>query len=89
MDGSDIHALEPDAIVRRGILHVPEGREIFPLMTVAENIAMGAYTRKDRRRISDDEEMVYSYFRSLKSDAPSEPAIYLAGSSRCWPLGAD
>lgn len=66
MNGSDIHSLEPDAIVRRGILQVPEGREIFPLMTVAENIAMGAYTRKDRRRISDDEEMVYSYFPILK-----------------------
>jgi branched-chain amino acid transport system ATP-binding protein len=60
MDGTDIQSLEPDAIVRQGIVHVPEGREIFPLMTVAENIAMGAYTRKDRSKIGEDEEMVYS-----------------------------
>ena len=42
MEGTAIQSMEPDAIVRRGIVHVPEGREIFPLMTVGENIAMGA-----------------------------------------------
>ena len=60
MMGEDIQSQEPDSIVRKGIVHVPEGREIFPLMTVGENIAMGAYTRTDRGGISTDEEMVYS-----------------------------
>lgn len=81
MDGTDIQSMEPDAIVRRGIVHVPEGREIFPLMTVAENIAMGAYTRKDRSTISADEEMVYSYFPILK-DRRSQRAGTLSGGQQ-------
>lgn len=81
MDGTEIQSLEPDGIVRRGIVHVPEGREIFPLMTVAENIAMGAYTRKDRSTISDDEEMVYSYFPILK-DRRSQRAGTLSGGQQ-------
>jgi branched-chain amino acid transport system ATP-binding protein len=81
MAGEEIQSLEPDAIVRRGIVHVPEGREIFPLMTVAENIAMGAYTRKDRSTIADDEEMVYSYFPILK-DRRSQRAGTLSGGQQ-------
>lgn len=81
MDGIDIQSLEPDAIVHRGIVHVPEGREIFPLMTVAENIAMGAYTRKDRSSIMDDEEMVYSYFPILK-DRCNQLAGTLSGGQQ-------
>jgi branched-chain amino acid transport system ATP-binding protein len=59
LDGEFIHALEPDAIVRRGLVHVPEGREVFPLLTVAENLALGAYVRGDSAAIRDDLEMVY------------------------------
>lgn len=81
MDGIDIHSLEPDAIVHHGIVHVPEGREIFPLMTVAENIAMGAYTRKDQSSITDDEEMVYSYFPILK-DRRNQRAGTLSGGQQ-------
>jgi len=81
MNGEEIQSLEPDAIVRRGIVHVPEGREIFPLMTVAENIAMGAYTRKDRSTIQADEEMVYSYFPILK-DRRSQRAGTLSGGQQ-------
>ena len=81
MDGIDIHSLEPDAIVHHGIVHVPEGREIFPLMTVGENIAMGAYTRKDHSSITDDEEMVYSYFPILK-DRHNQRAGTLSGGQQ-------
>jgi branched-chain amino acid transport system ATP-binding protein len=83
MDGDDIQSLEPDAIVRRGIVHVPEGREIFPLMTVAENIAMGAYTRKDRSNISHDEEMVYSYFQSSRIGGFNGLVLCQVGNNRC------
>ncbi len=81
MEGTDIQSMEPDAIVRRGIVHVPEGREIFPLMTVAENIAMGAYTRHDRSTIQTDEEMVYSYFPILK-DRRNQRAGTLSGGQQ-------
>ncbi|MFT5796195.1 MAG: branched-chain amino acid transport system ATP-binding protein [Ascidiaceihabitans sp.] len=87
MDGTDIQSLEPDAIVRRGIVHVPEGREIFPLMTVAENIAMGAYTRKDRSTISDDEEMVYSYFPILKDRRTQRAGTLSGGQQQMLAIG--
>ncbi len=48
--GEDITAREPSEVVRRGLSHVPEGREVFPLLSVYDNLLMGAYTRKDRGR---------------------------------------
>lgn len=87
MEGSEIQSLEPDAIVRRGIVHVPEGREIFPLMTVAENIAMGAYTRKDRSTIADDEEMVYSYFPILKDRRTQKAGTLSGGQQQMLAIG--
>jgi branched-chain amino acid transport system ATP-binding protein len=87
MDGTDIQSLEPDAIVRRGIVHVPEGREIFPLMTVAENIAMGAYTRKDRSTIQADEEMVYSYFPILKDRRTQRAGTLSGGQQQMLAIG--
>ena len=81
MEGTAIQSMEADEIVRRGIVHVPEGREIFPLMTVAENIAMGAYTRKEHATIAADKEMVYSYFPILK-DRLTQPAGTLSGGQQ-------
>src|SRR5689334_9132209 len=46
-EGRDIARLPPDQVMRLGICHVPEGREIFPFLTVRENLTMGAYTRRD------------------------------------------
>ena len=46
--GNDITARDPAQIVRLGLSHVPEGREVFPLLSVRDNLLMGAYTRKDR-----------------------------------------
>jgi branched-chain amino acid transport system ATP-binding protein len=87
MQGADIQSMDPDAIVRRGIVHVPEGREIFPLMTVAENIAMGAYTRKDRSTIGDDEEMVYSYFPILKDRRAQRAGTLSGGQQQMLAIG--
>ena len=53
-------------MVRQGIVHVPEGREIFPLLTVTDNLTMGAYARTDRANIERDIEMVYGYFPILR-----------------------
>lgn len=68
-NGRNIAGAEPDEVVRAGIVHVPEGREVFPLLTVEENLRMGAYTRTDPAGVRDDEEMVYSYFPILKERA--------------------
>ena len=64
--GHDIAGREPDQVVREGIVHVPEGREVFPLLTVEENLDMGAFTRSDNRGVAEDKEMVFSYFPILK-----------------------
>src|SRR5262249_30102603 len=55
--GAEIQARDPDWIVRQGIGHVPEGREVFPLLTVDENLRMGAYTRSDAEGIARDLQM--------------------------------
>ena len=63
--GESIAGDEPERIVRHGVVHVPEGREVFPLLTVGENLAMGAWIRTDDR-VHEDLEMVLGYFPMLK-----------------------
>jgi branched-chain amino acid transport system ATP-binding protein len=63
--GNPITRLRPEEIVARGICHVPEGRHIFPQMTVAENLDMGAFLRSDRVEIAKDMEYVYELFPVL------------------------
>ena len=68
-DGLQIQGMDPDRVARLGLSHVPEGREIFPLLTVAENLRMGAYTRKDDDAVAADLESVFHYFPVLKARA--------------------
>ena len=63
--GQPIHRLSPEKIVRLGISHVPEGREVFKELTVTENLKMGAYTRKDKREIAASLDSVYSLYPVL------------------------
>lgn len=56
----------PQDIVRKGVIHVPEGRKIFPRMTVTENLEMGAYIHADRNAINRDMESVFERFPRLK-----------------------
>jgi branched-chain amino acid transport system ATP-binding protein len=64
--GRSIVAMRPDHIVQMGICQVPEGRMIFPMMTVRENLDLGAYLRKDNDGIKDDLERVFSLFPVLR-----------------------
>jgi branched-chain amino acid transport system ATP-binding protein len=68
-EGTPIHGLDPDKVMRRGLAHVPEGREVFPLLTVLENLRMGAFTRSDTAGIAQDLETVYEYFPVLRARA--------------------
>lgn len=61
----EIHKKGPDEIVRMGICQVPEGRHIFPLLTVKENLDMGAFLRKDQQEIQKDMDYVFSLFPIL------------------------
>ncbi len=80
--GGDIHfrsekitRIASHDIIRKGIAMVPEGRGVFPRLTVAENLAMGAFVRNDKAAIAGDLEHVYGHFPRLK-----ERAIQLAGT---------
>jgi branched-chain amino acid transport system ATP-binding protein len=65
--GRRIDRMDPDKIVRMGISHVPEGREVFHDLTVRENLAMGAFLRRDREGVVKDLATVYGYFPVLKA----------------------
>jgi len=79
--GKRIDRKNTDEIVRMGISYVPEGREVFPELTVMENIVMGAFTRKDRKSIRDDIEAVFHQFPILK-ERRRQQAGYLSGGEQ-------
>ncbi len=85
--GKDIAGAEPDAVVRAGIAHVPEGREVFPLLTVEENLMMGAYVRKDSGAIAADKEMVFSYFPILKERRTQAAGTLSGGQQQMLAIG--
>jgi branched-chain amino acid transport system ATP-binding protein len=64
-EGEEIQGRPPDDILRRGIAHCPEGRRVFPHMTVWENLAMGAHVRRDPAGVAADLERVFAYFPIL------------------------
>ncbi len=65
-DGKTINNYSPDKIVKLGIVHVPEGRRIFPELTVEENLILGAYIQKDKQKIKENLEKVFTLFPILK-----------------------
>ena len=65
-EGERIDGLQPDRIVARGIAHVPEGRRVFPELTVLENLMTGAYLRRDGPSVRSDLDMVYGHFPRLR-----------------------
>ena len=80
--GRDITAHDPAAIVRAGLSHVPEGREVFPLLSVRDNLMMGAYTRKDRDGVARDIEVVYGYFPILRDRAAQDAGLLSGGQQQ-------
>ncbi|MGH7277585.1 MAG: ABC transporter ATP-binding protein [Candidatus Rokuibacteriota bacterium] len=64
-DGREIQSREPADILALGIAHCPEGRRVFPHLTVQENLEMGAYVRRDRRAVAEDAERVCAHFPIL------------------------
>jgi len=80
--GKDITAKDPAHIVQQGLSHVPEGREVFPLLSVKDNLLMGAYTRKDRDGVARDMESVYSYFPILRERATQDAGLLSGGQQQ-------
>jgi branched-chain amino acid transport system ATP-binding protein len=80
--GQDITARDPADIVRRGLVHVPEGREVFPLLSVHDNLVMGGYTRNDRDALQRDLEVVYGYFPILKERDKQDAGLLSGGQQQ-------
>lgn len=87
LDGEPISGLPPEEIVARGIVQVPEGRRIFTRMTVAENLAMGAFLRRDPKGIASDLEHVYHLFPILKERASQRGGTLSGGEQQMLAIG--
>ncbi len=79
--GEAIHQMSPDKIVGLGICQVPEGRHIFPDLTVAENLDMGAFLRRDSQQIKQDLDYIYDLFPIL-ADRRNQPGGNLSGGEQ-------
>ena len=80
--GEDITAKDPSHIVRQGLSHVPEGREVFALLSVHDNLLMGAYTRADRDAVARGIEQVYGYFPILRDRAKQDAGLLSGGQQQ-------
>jgi branched-chain amino acid transport system ATP-binding protein len=80
--GEEIQGNSPDAIVRAGVVHVPEGREVFPLLSVEDNLRMGAFTRRDADGVAKDLEAVFGYFPILRERAKQEAGQLSGGQQQ-------
>lgn len=79
--GKPIHGLSPDRIVALAISQVPEGRHIFPNLSVSENLDMGAFLRRDSKGIEDDREYIYTLFPILR-ERRNQPGGNLSGGEQ-------
>ena len=80
--GVDITGHDPATIVRGGLVHVPEGREVFPLLSVKDNLLMGAYTRNDKDGVARDIEQVYAYFPILQERQAQDAGLLSGGQQQ-------
>ncbi|MDY2755593.1 MAG: ABC transporter ATP-binding protein [Candidatus Treponema excrementipullorum] len=86
-EDESIGDLAPDAIVKKGLIHVPEGRRIFANLTVKENLEMGAFTRTDKAEIKADMEMVYEMFPRLKERLKQISGTLSGGEQQMLAMG--
>ena len=86
-EGTEIGEVPPQEIVERGISLSPEGRHVFPRMTVRENLDLGAYLRKDRDGIENDRERVYSLFPRLRERRRQTAGTLSGGEQQMLAMG--
>jgi len=81
-DGKRLNGVEPEKIVKDGICQIPEGRQLFAIMTVKENLEMGAYLRKDKENIGRDLERMYELFPILKERTKQQAGTLSGGEQQ-------
>ena len=87
LQAEDLTALSPDRIVSKGITLVPEGRRVFPDLTVVENLKIGAYLRSDKDGIAHDLEWVYELFPRLKERSWQAAGTLSGGEQQMLAVG--
>lgn len=87
LEGEPIQGLPPDKIVKRGISQSPEGRRIFPRMTVRENLELGAFTRTDARGVQKDMERVLTLFPRLRERLGQKAGTLSGGEQQMLAIG--
>jgi branched-chain amino acid transport system ATP-binding protein len=85
--GRSLQALPAHAVVGQGICHCPEGRRLFPELTVLKNLMLGAYLRRDAAAVAADLESVYSLFPILKERAPQVVSTLSGGQQQMVAIG--
>src|SRR6476646_9804121 len=85
--GRDITGVPAHEIVKRGIAQSPEGRRLFPRMTVVENLEMGAFQRKDRSAIKEDMERVFDLFPRLQERRDQKAGTMSGGEQQMCAIG--
>jgi branched-chain amino acid transport system ATP-binding protein len=85
--GKRIDSLSPQDVVRGGIAHVPEGRRVFPFMTVRENLNMGAFRRKDKEEIKKNLEGVFEHFHILRERRSQRAGSLSGGEQQMLAIG--
>ena len=86
-DGQAIQRMPSDEIVRRGLVQVPEGREVFKDMSVKENLELGAFLRTGRREMAQDFDKVYTMFPRLKERADQRASTLSGGEQQMLAIG--
>jgi branched-chain amino acid transport system ATP-binding protein len=85
--GERLDVLSPQEIVRRGIIQVPEGRQLFPYMSVFDNLRVGAYLQKDKERLRESYENVFEHFPRLKERRKQKANTLSGGEQQMLAIG--
>jgi len=86
-DGKEIIGLRPDQVLRLGLAYVPQGRVVFPQMTVLENLEMGAYIERDARRVREGVDQVYALFPILARRRAQTAGTLSGGEQQMLAIG--
>jgi len=85
--GEQVQGRDADAVCRKGLVLVPEGRQVFPFLSVRDNLAMGAYTRRDSDAVQRDLERVYQWFPRMKERAQQHAGLLSGGEQQMLAIG--
>src|ERR1043165_364513 len=85
--GTDVTSMPPHQIVKRGISQSPEGRKLFPRMSVTENLEMGAFQRTDRHALAEDMDRVFTLFPRLQERLTQKAGTLSGGEQQMCAIG--